>query len=96
MVKYNVDRQKEIGMGRKLWCLRVGNQANAQVRKQVNDSCVTIPIDGVSATGLSDYIYRGLFGILPMDEIIERYGLDELEIKEAIDELFVRIGAIAD
>lgn len=111
-------------MGRKQWYLRVGSQANAQIRKQVNDSGVTIPkgsemvlgfdnklhfgdwtielqknmnlIDGVSATGLSDYIYRGLFDILPMDEIMERYELDELEIKEAIDELFIRIGAIAD
>ena len=116
--------RKEKTMTKKQWYLRIGSQANTQMRKQVNDSGATIPkgsemivgfdkklhfedwtmelqknmnlMDGVSATGLSDYIYRSLFDIIPMEEMIEEYGLDELEIKEAIDELFVRIGAIAD
>lgn len=109
----------------KRWVLRVGSQANAQMKKNVNERCdFTIPkgsemvvgfdkklhfenwtidlqknmelIDGVSATGLADYVYRSLFEILPMEEIIEQYELDELEVREALDDVFVKIGAIAD
>ena len=111
-------------MARKQWYLRIGSQANAQMRKQVDDAGMTIPkgsemmvgfdkklhfgnfimelqknmnlMDGVSATGLADYVYRSLFDILPMDEIIEQFELDELEIREELDDIFVKLGAIAD
>ncbi len=53
-------------------------------------------IDGVSATGMSDFIYHSLFEILPMEEIMEEYELDEYEIKEQLDEIFTQIGAIPD
>lgn len=53
-------------------------------------------IDGVSATGLSDFVYYTLLEILPMEEIMEEYEIDEYEIKEELDEAFARIGAIAD
>lgn len=52
-------------------------------------------IDGVSATGLSDYVYNKLFEILPMEEIIETFDLDEMDIKEGLDDAFVNLGAIA-
>ena len=109
----------------KRWVLRIGSQANAQMKKNVNERCdLTIPkgsemvvgfdkklhfgnwtidlqknmelVDGVSATGLADYVYRSLFDVLPMEEIIEQYELDELEVREALDDVFVKIGAIAD
>lgn len=53
-------------------------------------------VDGVSATGLSDYVYKELFSILPMEEIIDQYGLDEYDIKEKLDESFYFIGAITN
>lgn len=111
-------------MARKQWYLRVGSQANAQMRKQVDDTGMTIPkgsemmvgfdkklhfgnftmdlqknmnlMDGVSATGLADYVWRCLQDILPMEEIQESFDLDEIEIKEELDDAFVRLGAIAD
>ena len=58
-VKYNIDRQKEIGMERKQWYLRVGSQANAQIRKQINDSGVTIPKGSEMVLGFDNKLHFG-------------------------------------
>lgn len=75
-----------LGFDKKLHC---GN-LTMDLQKNMN------VIDGVSATGLSDFVYHSLFDILPMEEIMEQYDLEEYEIKEELDELFAKIGAITD